>query len=351
MKHSILFVIICAFATGSLYSQGRIQQAEDLNAAREIQTNKLKEGGLTDDTVEDLYVGEEQDIGRQFIVKMKKRRRYFRAMADIQYFYTSNVFLQEEPVRGNEAEDTGVLLSTIEFALAPDPYQVGEGKLYPELGYRHQWFNYGLDDTANQLNNLDFDQQTVFASITYNIWEDWYFKVGFDWNRLLGHEPPTDDYAAFYWDYVPSYGVEKRWMLSDTQMFTASYDGMYHLSHTDAPTGIIALLGPPQPTNVNDRMDHMITLTYTHVFMDRLLVQPFYRFMYTDYDYQTNVPDGPNRGDILNQFGMTASWVFNDHFSARTYINYDNRQSEDINTVADYEKFDVGLGLSASVRF
>lgn len=315
---------------------------ESFNNSRSLR-EPLSDPRYTDDEVQSLYPGENEDLGPQYLVKTKPRKRYFQARADSQFFYTSNMFLQEEP-RGDEGTETMVWVNTAEFALAPDPYDLGPGTLAPRLGYRHQWYNYGLDDDSNGLNNFDFDVQTVFADMRYNLDEKWFFKAGVEWNRLLGHESTSDDYDEFYKEFLPHWGVERRFKISDHQLFAVSYDSRYHITEVDSSITVFPGLVLQQDDDINDRMDHMLTVAYAHVFADQLVLQPYYRLQYTDYTV-----DG-DRNDILHTLGMSATWHFSQWGNLRYFVNWDKRDSDDP-TIADYEKIDTGLGLNATIRF
>src|SRR5437868_2280604 len=63
------------------------------------------------DTAPELFPGESSDIGPQSVLRTKARKTWFEAIADVQYFYTDNMFLTEQ-----NKQETGVLVSTAQFA-------------------------------------------------------------------------------------------------------------------------------------------------------------------------------------------------------------------------------------------
>jgi len=65
---------------------------------------------------------ETSDVGPQTVLKTKPRHHLFEAMADVQYMYTDNMFLTE-----NHHQKADLLVSTVEFALAPTPYDFAGG--------------------------------------------------------------------------------------------------------------------------------------------------------------------------------------------------------------------------------
>ncbi len=290
--------------------------------------------------VPEIVPGEMEDTGPQYIVQRVPIRKWFDVYVDSQFFYTSNVFQQEEPTTGDEAEDSNILVSTAQFAVAPDAFEVGGGQLSPRLGYRHQWFNYSLHDTFGGLNSLDFDSQTVFTDLSYTFDQNWTASLGFEWTRLLGHEPPTDDYAEFYKEYLPYWSIQRRFPISENMQASFSYEGSYHVTEVDRVSAAEGYV------HRNDRQDHAFTLQYTYMPIERFIVQPFIRFQVTDYTQ----PTSSSRIDHTYMGGMTLSYYFTDWLGSRAFFNYTNRQSDDT-TVADYEKWDGGGGLSVFIKF
>ena len=57
-----------------------------------------------------------------------------------------------------------------------------------------------------------------------------------------------------------------------------------------------------------------------------------------------------DRNDFYNTLGLSLIYNFNDWASLRTFVSYENRNSTD-DTVADYNKWDSGAGVTFSARF
>lgn len=188
-----------------------VQQSESMQQRRELeQAAQAAESG---EVAPDLFAGESRDVGPQTILKFKPRKAYFEAMADVQYFYTDNMFLA-----ANDQQSADVLVSTVQFALAPTPYGLGDGQFAPRLGFRQEWWDFGLASdkeilvydfaTASlrpaPLNEFNFNVQTVFAD---GQWRrgNWIFEAGVDFQRLLDAE--HDD--QFYQEAVPRWGVQR----------------------------------------------------------------------------------------------------------------------------------------------
>src|SRR5688572_8771592 len=216
---------------------GAVRQVESDQQRRQLDRNArpLEPG----DTAPELYPGEVSDVGPQSILKYKPRKTYFEAMADAQYFYTDNMFLNED-----DKQSADVLVGTAQLALAPTPYDLGGGKLAPRVGYRHQWYMFGLakDEQVRvfdfqrlavrdvDLNEFDFNAQTIF---TDGRWTqgNWAFEAGFDYTRLMD----SDDYNQFYQEYVPRWGLQRLFQLHEKGTLSLGYAGDYRFADTDLP--------------------------------------------------------------------------------------------------------------------
>lgn len=328
--------------------QAAIQAQDEVDRRTRLQKEPTIFSDIEEKKVKipEIAPGEMEDTGPQFIIQRKIRRKLFEAAIDSQYYYTSNMFLQEEPT-GGEPVDTGFLVNTAQFAYAPDPYDVWDGKLFPRIGFRHQWYNYAvIDDTrpsANNisLNNFDFQSQTVFMKTRYRVWENWVFSGGFDWQRLISEERSSANLGEFYKEYVPNWGVERIFPIDDDSNVSAAYDGNFRFTETK---------GAQTDHDTNDRTDQSVTLSYIRQVLPNTFVQVFGRYQYSLYTRQKSTVTNEERQDHLYSTGIYLSYIFNDYVNIRTFFVYDHRESEDP-IQADYDKYDGGGGLSVNYRF
>ena len=304
---------------------------DQANRARQRQETEriLRELHPNDATPPEFYAEETSDVGPQSILRIKPRKTYFEAFADSQYFYTSNMFFQE-----NDPVDTGVLLSTAQVAFAPPPMELGSGRFSYRAGYQHQWFNYGFEDHAGVLNNFDFDAATVFASARYQTKNYWAFGAGIDWVRLLGHEPASANYDEFYKEYLPHWSVQKFFPINAKMLCAVGYLGSYHFSEVD----------PAPRKDLNDRWDHVLLGTYTYAFNRHWVAQPYYRLQFSHYTHARD------RQDLLHTFGLSLNYFFTDYLGVRAFASYDLRESNDP-VVPDYRKVDAGMGINLTLKF
>jgi hypothetical protein len=337
----VLLHACCALAVGHAGAQtpGAIRQVESDQQRRQLERNARPiEPG---DTAPELYPGEVTDVGPQSILKYKVRRTYFEAMVDAQYFYTDNMFLNED-----DKQSADVLVGTAQFALAPTPFDMAGGKLAPRLGYRHQWYTFGLlkDEQVPvfdfntpgfrdaDLNEFDFNAQTIFTDGRWTAGK-WVFEAGFDYTRLMD----SDDYDQFYQEYVPRWGVQHLFTLSEMGTLSVGYAGDYRFADTDLPP-------PAFDEDFNTRTDHSLFVTYTHSLCKYAIVQPFYRFKYTHFT------EGDKRDDYLHSFGLAVHGFFTPQISVRLFAGYDILESSNA-AIPDYKRLDAGAGLNLTFRF
>ncbi len=348
MKTVAYIALFYSFVTGLAFSQNidRAQQLDQVNKRPNLRDNPLVSDISTEEKVPEIIPGEHADMGPQFIVKQKKIRKWISAYVDSQYYYTSNAFLEEDAPMRHQATDCGLLVSTADFAVAPDPFEFDGDRFYPKVGFRHQWFNYGVGTTTDPiertfqgLNSSDFDAQTIYTEGTYALGESWSFGTGFEFVRLLTHESSDgdfdQDYQEFYKEYAPKWSIERYFPINDSMFFSVRYDGKWRITDVD----------PAQPKRqINDRDDHSLTFAYTQEVLPKVYIQPNFRFQYSDY-----IVNG-DRNDYLYNLGATISWSITDWASVRTFATWEHRESDDP-TVADYFKIDSGGGVTLSLRF
>ena len=279
------------------------------------------------DSLPDLYPGETDDVGPQSVLSVKRRRTLFEGVADSQYYYTDNVFLDH-----SSRIASGVLVSTAQLALAPTPYQLGGGEAAPRIGFREQWFNF-FEYTGHgpSLNTYDFNAQTAFLGEEWTFNNTWRFGVGFDYTRLLtGH-----DYRQFYAEYVPHWDVTHLTPIGRKEVLSIGYQGYYHFS--DAFQFQIL----PENSFFN-RLDQMLVANFSWALSDNLIIQPYDTFRYTHFTSTVH------RDDYLNSVGISAYYFFNNYLSARVFTSFDRRFSNV--TQADYRMVNAGAGVNFTLR-
>jgi hypothetical protein len=309
----------------------RVQEVESARTREQMQ-KPMKETQKSVDNVPEFFPGESSDVGPQSVLKFKPKRHWVDFLADCQYYGTSNPLMVE-----NNPEGTTLLVSTAQIAFAPDPIKTEKGKLYPRIGYKHQWFNYNLGSEPSLpiYEELDFDVDNAFADCNYSFGDNWNISFGLDWLRLLSHHSYEANYAESYKEWVPRWDVNKAFPISDRALFSLGYQGAYHLTETD----------PIPTTDALNRWDTAFMASFTYAMTPKLVLQPYYRFQWSEY---MNWPN--RRSDLLHSFGFMTGYFFTDKLSARVFITYDKRNTTEP-ILPDYENYNIGIGLNFTYRF
>lgn len=331
---TISTVALIALGFGAMRAQAQNAAAMDQVGISQQRRSLEQSAELkyeTGETAPSLYPGETEDVGPQSVLAVKPRRTLFQGMADIQYYYTDNAFL-DHSVRYN----SGVMVSTVNFALAPTPYPLWGGLSAPRIGYQSQWFNFFQYAPHDQtLGSFDFNSQTVFLDETWTWHNNWQFGVGFDYTRLL----TMSDYHEFYSEYTPRWAASYITPIGQKSAFSVGYQGYYHFTH--APEFQFALSQPE--SNFYDRLDQMLLASFTYAPCEHVVLQPYYTFRYTHFTQTIH------RDDYLNSVGVGAYYQFCKAFTARLFTTFDHRNSNV--TQAQYNAFSAGVGANATVRF
>lgn len=329
-----------ALALGIARAQNPAASQQVDSAWRLRQMQATLPGGTN--AVPEFYEGETSDVGPQSVLQVPRRRTWFQAFADEQFFYTDNAFLANQHPQG-----ASVLISTVQAAFAPTPYAAAGGFLSPRVGYQQQWFSYGLAGSPTVLvypsfqkiniNQFDFNAGTVFSDLAWRA-QNWTFTVGGDYRRLLA----SDDYREFYHELVPRWAVRRDFPLSDSVSLALGYEGDYRFTQT-APPAAGTPASPDYPGNFNDRTDQSLVLAGNWQLCRHAILQPFYRLQYSRY---TQI----DRTDWLNSFGLTLYCPITPQISLRTFVGYDILNTDGF-YVQNFQKLDAGAGLNLTVSF
>jgi hypothetical protein len=309
-----------------------VQQRHQLEQAAQMM--------IASNAVPELYAGESSDVGPQSVLQVKPRRAYIAAFADVQYFYTDNMFLANQNKQGAD-----ILVSTVQAALAPTPYAFADGRLAPRLGFQQQWFTYGLASSPPVnaynfnthtfkkvgLDQFDFNVMTVFTDLAWSR-QNWTFTLGGDYRQLNNAESSDE----FYREYAPRWAVRRDFFTSEKTALSIGYEGDYRL--TDTPN-----VPPADGSSFNDRADNSLIVVGSWRLCRYAILQPAYRFQYTHFTAAT-------RDDYLHSFSLTLYCPITDNITLRTYVSYDNLKTDGF-YVQNSQTLNAGGGVNLTVRF
>jgi hypothetical protein len=275
----------------------------------------------------ELYPGENEDVGPQIVLRVNPRPKYFDVMLDSQLFYSDNANFAEYP----NNIGSWVFVNTAQAAFEPPPMPAGPGKIAPAAGFSSQWYNYEND----RMSMLDFNAQTFFLNGRYLVGK-WQAGLGANYTRLLSQS----SYNQTYREFLPALSVQRAFPIGDKMLFIVGDLVDYHF------TKVPQILG--SRTDINNHFDNILFLTFDWQLTRHLLVQPSYRFQYSNYGHNTLLTS--DRNDYLDTLGITVLYSFNQSVAARVFFNYNTKQSDDALTPS-YNELNGGLGAALDVRF
>jgi predicted porin len=321
-------VVFASISSGilSLHAQpAPIQQLQNNQITRQLQPPvPILSPGTN---APELYPGENLDVGPQRILRMMPRHTYLDVLFDSQAFLTDNANYAPEQA----AISSWVFINTVQAAFTPPAVEIGPGKAAVAVGLASQWYNYG----DNRMESFDFNAETLFINGNYTVGK-WQFGAGINLTRLVNQE----NYDESYREFMPNLGVQRMIPLNDRMFFTVGDLVDFHL--TEVPS----VLG--SRSDINDRFDNIASLAFTWQATRHLLVQPYYRFQYSNYQHDT--PGTFGRNDYLQSVGLSAAYYFTRQVSLRAFYNYNRRQSNDPFTPA-YLEMNGGPGLTLDIKF
>jgi predicted porin len=321
--------VLLAFALGGLVSlhpqPAAVQQLQNNQLSRQFPAAMPALAAGTN--APELYQGENTDVGPQRILRRNPRRTYFDLLFDSQVFFSDNANFATAP----NAIASAVFVNTVQAAFAPPAFELGPGKFSGSIGVASQWYNYG----DNRLAPLDFNAQTFFVNGKYDL-DKWQLGVGVNLTRLVNQE----NYDETYREFMPNLGMQRLIPLNDRMIFAVGDLVDYHLTEVPRVFG--------SRSDINDRLDNVVSLTFTWQATRWLVFQPFYRFQYSYYQHDTLTTS--DRNDYLQSFGLSAAYYFNKNVSLRAFYSYNRKQSSDPFTPA-YHEMNGGLGAALEIKF
>jgi len=357
-KFSLVLLVtltLVGFNQASAQTPTAVQQVDDSHRRRDRAESAASY--LESTNAPELYPDETSDLGPQTVLKTKNRQHILEAMADVQYLFTDNMFLTEK-----NHQNADVLVSTVELALKPVSLDFAGGTLTPVVGYEHQWYDFGLanKDTVSvfqfgttpfppgtiktkHLNAFDFNAQTAFVGLQWTR-DNWSADLGFDFRRLL----TTTAYSEFYKEYVPRWGLQRAFSISDQSALTVGYSGDYRFADPKPQTLVLesgSLIAQINP-DMGERTDHTLFVTYDQSLCPHAVLQPYYQLKYTRFVESAF----GTRNDLLSSAGLALYWNVCRNCDLRAFVDYNARFSNNRH-VSEYRQFDGGLGMNVTIRF
>jgi hypothetical protein len=311
-----------------------VQTSQAVNTTQELQKVPSLDSKLQ--TAPQLYDGELEDIGPQYVLQPEAQPKYFNVMSDWQIYRTDNATLSPANKGSTDVSVLSLqaLVQSQEMSWFSDTLNV-----QARAGLRYQTFNYGLLSgrdkviSGQPVKDDDFMTCTPYGELAFNK-DGWSGSVGLRYAAFTNDNAVTN--GTFYQELVPYWLTAYQWSLTDNQMIQFQYDGDYRGTNTAS--------GGLQPVGWNDRTDHAATLAYSLILDNAWVFQPSYRFTYSDY---TN--SARQRDDLVNTASFMVAYYFSSWASVRAFTSYEMRSSSE--ALQNYQNWNIGIGLNLSYSF
>jgi hypothetical protein len=318
--------LLIVSGTFSLFAQpAAVQQIQNTKLSQ--QTPEYPSSLAAGTNAPELYQGENTDVGPQRILRLTPRYQYFNVLLDSQVFYTDNANFAPS----KEKIGSAVFVNTAQLAFMPKKITLENGSISTAVGVASQWYNYENDSMAG----LSFNAQTAFGDAKYAV-GNWLFAFDLSYTRIVSQP----HYGLTYQEILPAFSIQRFFPINDSMLIAVGDQVDYHFSDEPAMAGTY--------TEINNRLDNIVSVTFTWQITPKLVFQPGYRFVFTNYRY--NTLQNSDRNDYLNYAGVSLAYYFNQNFSVRTFFNYSARCSDDPYAGA-YHETDGGVGASVNILF
>jgi len=331
----ILAGLFLAAAPAAAAQQSAVDTAQSTTTTQQLQ--KPLKPVASSSQAPMLYEGEEDDLGPQYVLQPHERPKYFQVMSDFQLYHTNNAVLAP----GNKV-GTDVSVFTVQAALqSPAAQWFDNLQVQARAGVRYQSYWYGIfsgrnQNTASVFSPVKYNDFTIFSPfVELNFKSDpWYGSLGLRYAAFDNQNAVSDE--NFYQEWVPSGTLGYQVNIDSQRILQFQYDGDFRSTNTDEKG--------QHPVGWEDRTDHSLSVIYSYILGEHWVIQPSYRFMWSDY---TN-PDR-YRNDVYNTFSFMVAYYFNETVSVRMFTSYEWRSSSEFGN--NYENWNLGIGLSFNASF
>lgn len=249
---------------------------------------------------------EDEEIGRQFLLRRRVAIPQFSISGDAQYFYTSNPRLLE-----GDASDDFLFVTSSTVAWNPTWIKGANVSVFA----RQQFFRY------NSSSDMDFNS-TAFGLNIGTAVRDW-FNVNYGYTATRLESRPTGD--SFY----DEGNVSTMFSRNETLGQRLSLPYGYTMDYFHASPGAF------------NRITHGIFTGLNCAITPKLLGQFFYRFQYEDYN-------DISREDRSHVLSITLTYFITDWASVRAFASWSTNKS----TIdRSYDSLNSGIGASLVWKF
>lgn len=284
-------------------------------------------------TVPELFAGELEDVGPQFLLLAAARPRPLELWTDVEFTSTSNATLVESDPKS----------SSLTSAQAGGTWHFGErtyrgGRLRFETGFKAQTYRYGLlMGTKEKINFLEIDRNNfdLLGAHVQAGWrrDGWLAAVALRGSSLRNR----GNHRVFYQELGLEWQAYRQWRPGLRQTLTLGLDGAARWSHTDS----FGLL----PDGWNNRVEQAVVAAFDQSIGRGWRLQPAVRLQGTRYTHRDR-----ERSDVHRSFRLSLIRPLGSAAELRFSVGYDRRVSSEA-AMADFAKWDLGIAGSARWQF
>lgn len=248
------------------------------------------------------------DLGEQVILKRREKVRPFTVSADVSGFYTSNAALTDT----FEVDD---FFLAAQAAVSYQPRLTPS--LFGEITVRQGFFRYA------EFDELDFDSLNIGGGLTYVMKPLWNtaLSVRYNYNRLTD----ASEHDEFFRNHTVTVSLLKTFELSKAHYVYAGASSLFAWSD-------------PKPV---ERDEYGLFAGYRVNLTRALAADAYYRFAF--FDYAGGRDDWNQTLAVALRCNLTRALSI----AASVSLGFNNSNRN----VFDYEVFNGGFGVAASVSF
>lgn len=284
-------------------------------------------------TVPELFAGEMEDVGPQFLLVAPPPARPLELWTDLEITGTSNATLVE----------TNPKASTVTSAQAGGSWHLGErplagGRFALESGFKIQTYRYGLiSGPKARINFLEIDRND-FDLIGAHLQAAWRRDGWTAAATLRGASLRNrGNDRVFYQELAGEWQIFRQWRPTPRRAWALGLEGAVRWSHTDS----FGLL----PAGWNNRLEQGLVAILDQTIAARWRLQPALRVQGTRYTHRDR-----DRSDLHASGRLSVVYALTAAAELRLGLGYDRRDSSEP-VIADFRKWDLGLAGGARWRF
>ena len=284
-------------------------------------------------TVPELFAGELDDVGPQYLLLARPSTRPFNLWTDFEITGTSNATLVES---NPTASTITSAQAGVGWFSARRPRWGGQWGW--EAGIKGQVYRYGYLTGVKQLVNfLEIDRNN-FDLVGVHLRADWrreHWAAGLTLRGSTLRSTATK--RVFYEEAALEWQLFRQWPLTPRRTLAVGLEGACRLSATDS----FGLL----PGGWNDRAEQGVLVVLDQALGAKWRFQPALRLLGSRY-----INSGRSRTDWHESGRISLIRALAPFAELRLSVGYDRRDSSEA-LIADFQKWDLALGASAQWRF